>query len=182
MPLRRRQLLKTGIVGGAVLTLVGTSYGTFWGDPAQPAREGGYAYQFVSQREYGMLQQLVPVLLGPALKQGSMRAQHIESTIQGIDLAISGFTPAMQAEVRQLFSLLTFAPSRMVLIRQWQGWSQADPAHLETLLHSWRTSELSLLRVAYEALQQITMAAWYGNPTNWSVIGYAGPPAYVPIS
>jgi hypothetical protein len=38
-------------------------------------------------------------------------------------------------------------------------------------------SGFALLRSAYDALHQIVLAAWYGNPRSWPAIGYGGPPS-----
>jgi hypothetical protein len=38
-------------------------------------------------------------------------------------------------------------------------------------------SRWSVKRTAYDALHQLTFAAWYANPRTWPSIGYPGLPA-----
>ena len=93
---------------------------------------------------------------------------------------IAGLPPATQKELGELFALLGFAPARLLAARVGPHWSSASPDDVAAFLERWRTSGLSLLRSAYDALHQLVLAAWYGNPRAWPAIGYAGPPKLGP--
>ena len=54
---------------------------------------------------------------------------------------------------------------------------ESSAEELQSFLMRWRTSRFDLQRASYRALTQMTQAAWYGLPTSWAAIGYAGPPA-----
>jgi hypothetical protein len=114
--------------------------------------------------------------LAGALPTGRDRASAIEAVVAGVERAVAGLPLATQAELRQLFDLLGFAPTRLLLTGLWDDWPEISPRQLEGFLDDWRGSRLGLLRVAYFALHELVFAAWYGNPLAWPRIGYPGPP------
>ena len=56
-------------------------------------------------------------------------------------------------------------------------WAEATEEEVAAFLRRWRTSRFGLLRAGYQALTQLILAAWYGNPASWERLGYPGPPA-----
>lgn len=178
MPMTRRQLLKTGVAGGALLAIAGfTTKGTFWGAGSRRLRDGAFQYQFLTAADRTVLQAIVPVILTDVFTDHEGDAAVLlEETIRGVDIAISGFYPAVQAELRQLFSLLTLPPGRMLVAGVWRHWTRAGKESIESFLNSWRTSRFNLFQTGYDALQQLVAAAWYGNPKSWQQLGYPGPP------
>ena len=119
---------------------------------------------------------LAPVFLAGALPTGKDRAAAIEVVVAGVERAVGGLPLATQAELRQLFDLLGFAPTRLLLTGLWDDWPEITPERLDAFLSDWQQSSLGLLRVAYFALHELVFAAWYGNPQAWPRIGYPGPP------
>jgi len=121
---------------------------------------------------------IVPVLLDGALPAGdAAAAEAVRETVANVSLAVSGLPPAAQKELSELFALLAFAPARIAVARVWAPWAEASRDEVAAFLERWRTSGFRLLRSAYDALHQIVLAAWYGNPKSWVAIGYPGPPA-----
>ncbi len=121
---------------------------------------------------------IVPVLLDGALPAGDPdRAEAVRETVANVSRTIAGLPPAAQEELSELFALLAFAPARIALARVAAPWTEARPDAVAAFLERWRTSRFDLLRSAYDALHQIVLAAWYGNPKSWAAIGYPGPPA-----
>jgi hypothetical protein len=94
-----------------------------------------------------------------------------------VDTAIAGLPPTVQSEVRDLLGLLTFPVTRRIVAGVLKPWLEAAPDDIAAFLERWRTSSFALLRTAYRALQELTTAAWYGNPASWPRISYPGPPA-----
>ena len=86
----------------------------------------------------------------------------------------------MQAELAQLFTLLGIAPARWLLAGLSSAWSVAPADDVAAAIERWRASRIALLRSAYDALHQLILGAWYGNPRAWASIGYPGPPRLVP--
>jgi len=120
-----------------------------------------------------ILAAIAPVMLGSALPKdvGSRKA-----VIDGFHTAVAGLSPSVQDEVAQLFTLLRVAPLRMLATGVMRPWRSASASEIERFLTDWRYSGITKLRSAYDALHQLTIAAWYGNPKSWPHIGYPGPP------
>ena len=174
--LSRRQFIKTGVIGGAVLLAVRAAYGPFSADPLI-GEDRDYPYAILQGKERTMLAAIAPVMLAGALPQESdARQRAIVQVVRGVDTAIRGLPPAVQSEVGDLFALLVFPVTRRVLAGVAKPWLDATPTEIAAFLERWRTSSFVLLRTAYRALQELIMAAWYGNLEAWPRIFYPGPP------
>ncbi len=120
---------------------------------------------------------VAPVMLAGALPAAGMqRDAALRDTLAGIEAAVAGLSPRQQSELDDLFGLLALAPARWSLARMTASWQDAAPGDVEGFLDRLRTSRVGLLRAAYDALHQLVLAAWYGQPRAWAAIGYAGPP------
>lgn len=160
MSLTRRQLLKTGAAGVVLLTLA---------DCARRATG-------VSPDERAIVRAIADAMLDGAIPaSGAGRERALDLAVDGFVTAVDGLPPDVQRRVQQVFGLLSFAPTRLLLagLPSWNGATRDDVA---TFLTRWRFSGLSLLRSAYDALHQLIMAGWYGQEASWAHIGYPGPP------
>ena len=174
--LSRRQFIKTGVIGGVVLVAIRAAYGSFSAD-ALVDEDRDFSYAILRAKERTMLAAIAPVMLAGALPQESAARQRaIVEVVRGVDTAIRGLPPAVQSEVRDLFALLVFPVTRRVLAGVVKPWLEATPMEIAAFLERWRGSSFVLLRAAYRALQELIMAAWYGNPQAWPRISYPGPP------
>lgn len=178
MRISRRRFIQTGIAGAILLVTAGAvSRGTFWGKGTGRARKGGYSYRFLSMREHQVLALILPVLLAGAFNgPASERDAWIEEVLRALDTGIASQLPPVQKEIRQMMSLLTLPPLRVAVTGVWSRWENAGTPAIDAFLNRWRVSRFSMLKTAYDALFQLTAAAWYGNPKSWPAIGYAGPP------
>ena len=173
----RRQFIKTGLIGGAVLLAVRAAYGPFSSDPLV-SEDRDFAYAILGAKERTILAALVPVVLDGALPLDAPgRERAVAEVIRGVDVAVSGLPLSVQAEVAQLFALLGFPLTRRIAAGVASPWLEATPQAVGAFLERWRRSPIALLRSAYRALQELIMAAWYGNAAAWPRIGYPGPPA-----
>ena len=171
MKLSRRTFIATGLVGAAALATAGWLRG-----PHAPA--SGIARRKLDGDGEALFAAVVPVLLSGALpSDAEARRAAIAQTIDGVDIAIAGLAPAAQAELAQLIALLALPPVRLGVARVSDSWQRADAADVRRFLDRCRYSSITLMRAAYDALHQLTYAAWYGNPQSWLAIGYPGPPA-----
>jgi hypothetical protein len=162
MGFTRRELLKTGAAGAALLTL------------ADCARRVTSMRLDAVQRE--IVARVASVMLAGALPaEEPSHANALATAVDGFSVAVAGLPPDVQAEVQQLFSLLSFAPTRR-LIAGLPPWKDATDDEVRTFLDRWRYSSFLMLRGAYDALHQLVMAGWYGNAAAWPRIGYPGPP------
>jgi hypothetical protein len=101
----------------------------------------------------------------------------LAAQVDRVEAVIAAFPAATQAELAQLMSLLTTAPGRWAIAGLRPGWGEASVAEVSAALAAMRTSSLSLKVQAYQALRDLTLAAWYAEPAAWAAIGYPGPRA-----
>ncbi len=166
----RRTFIAAGAVGVAALAIAG------WWKDAPPTKVTGTVPP-LSADGHDILRAVVPVMLDGALPvEPSARAAAIDETMAALGVAVSGLPAAAQAELAQLFALLSLPPVRLAVARLDAPWPQAAPAQVRACIDRFRDSPLILLRAAYDGLHQLTFAAWYGNPRAWPAIGYPGPP------
>jgi hypothetical protein len=120
---------------------------------------------------------LVPAFLyGAPPARGDERAAAFEATVAAIATAIDGLAPIARRELDALFALLAFAPIRIAVAGIDRPWRNADALAANAFLERLRASRWSQKRAAYDALHQLTFAAWYASPGSWPAIGYPGPP------
>lgn len=164
----RRRFLQVGLAGAAVLV------GAHW---LEGGRMPASPFRVLDARAAGVIEALVPAVLEGSLPADpAVRRQAVVDTVQAFDRAVSGLSPAVQAEIAQLLSVLGFAPTRIALAGLGPAWTDASVAEVSAFLSRWRDSRFDLFRAGYQALTQLLQAAWYDNPLSWSAIGYPGPP------
>ncbi|HRE15769.1 MAG TPA: hypothetical protein PLW86_01710, partial [Rhodocyclaceae bacterium] len=116
------------------------------------------------------------MLQGALPPDAGARQQAIARTVGNINATIAGLPLATQAELDQLFGLLTNSLGRMTLAGIWSSWESASVESISAFLDAWRHSRFNLLRSAYNGLHDLTLGAWYAEPDSWPAIGYPGPP------
>jgi hypothetical protein len=168
----RRTLLKAGVAGVAALVLARWLYTTV----SAPQRTATGVSALDSDAR-AILAAIIPVLLDGALPIGPDAAVARDEALAGAGQAIAGLPPSVRSELDRLFALLAFAPTRCLVAGVWSPWPDASRESVAAFLRRWRDSRFALLRSAYEALHQIVLGAWYGNPNAWGAIGYPGPPS-----
>lgn len=161
----RRRLLTGGVAAGAALAIAGLVY-EFSPDGAR--RDPEFRYTMLDDEDRVMVAAITPVMLGIT--------GNVSQVVRGLDVAIAGLPLEVRAQIRQLFGILRFAPTRMLVAGIWHPWHAASQGEIARFLTSWRYSPVPKLRSAYDALHQLIMASWYGNAAAWPAIGYAGPP------
>ena len=155
----RREFLKTGLAGALLLNVAGCT---------RPAQGNGRTV---------VLTALIPVFLAGVLPRGgATRPELIARTVAGVDKAIAGLSLAAQKEVGELFDLLSFTPTRMIVAGVWSPWPEASAEAIGRFLESWRNSRFDLLKSGYAALHDLIFSAWYARPDTWTAIDYPGPP------
>ena len=144
----RRSFLKIGVAGAFTLAAGGAVYRL-----AYPPALHRFALEGGAQ---AVLLAIIPAMLGPVLPE-------------------LGLPLSTQQEVQDLFGLLALGPARRLLAGVGGSWEQADPRQVSAFLQSWRTHSLHTLQVAYQALHDLIIGAWYADPSSWERIGYPGP-------
>lgn len=165
--LSRRRLIFTGVAGAAVLVAAR------W---LQPSHSG--AATALSADAADVMRAIIPALLDGALPtDATQRNAAVEETVGAVAAAIAGLPPNAREELSSLFALLAFAPVRVAFADVDSGWRDASVTTTNAFLTRLQKSRWSVKRTAYDALHQLTFAAWYANPRMWPSIGYPGPPA-----
>lgn len=165
--LSRRRLIFTGVAGAVVLVAAR------WLQPSHSV-----AASALSADAADVMRAIVPALLDGALPHDAAeRRAAIEDTVDAVGTAIAGLPPVTREELSTLFALLDFAPVRIAFADIAFAWRNADVATTNAFLVRLQKSRWSVKRTAYDALHQLTFAAWYASPSTWPSIGYPGPPA-----
>ena len=171
MGLSRRTFIAAGVVGAAALATAAWLRG-----PHAPA--SGVARRALDADGEAIFAAVAPVLLeGTLPADRAARDAALAQTLTGIDTAVAGLAPAARAELAQLFALLALPPVRFGIARVSEAWPAASPVEVRRFLDNCRASRFTLMRAAYDALHDLTFAAWYGNANAWPAIGYPGPPS-----
>jgi len=166
----RRRLIFTGVAGAAVLVAAR------WLQPVQPQRPSAG----LTADAADVMRAIAAAMLDGALPEdaGARRAA-IDDTVDNVGKAIAGLPPLAREELATLFTLLAFAPMRIAFASVDVAWREADVTTTNAFLVGLQTSRWSVKRIAYDALHQLTFAAWYANPRAWPSIGYPGPPPLI---
>lgn len=171
--LTRRDLIRTGFAGSIALAIggcAGSNAGVPFDDPT-------YRYRELSAGDRELIAAVSAAMLAGALpaEPAAQRAA-IVLAVRGVDVAVSGLTPDVSAEVHQLFGLLQFPLTRGLAAGIWSSWGGASTSDVAGFLQRWRFSGIGLFRTGYQALHQLCMSSWYGQNESWPRIGYPGPP------
>lgn len=172
MKLSRRRFLQVGAAGSAVLA---ATY--FFNRGSATPSIGSLDLRAMDGKSAALIAALAPVILDGALPDdATSRKVAIHEVVEAFDRGLAGMSPAVQDELQQLLSLLTFAPTRALVAGVWKPWHEASADDVAAFLTSWRNSRFDLLQSGYQALTQLLQACWYGNPLAWGKIGFSLPP------
>ena len=164
--MKRRTLIKLGVVGGAVLAIAAGSLALI-----QPARRDGK----LTERGRAVFAALASaVLAGWLPAEPESRAGAVEAHLGRIELALAGLPPALQAEVDELFTVLGSTAGRLALTGLRSDWSVATPSELTVALQGMRESTLAVRQQAFHALHDLTNSSYLSDSATWAAIGYPG--------
>lgn len=163
MTLSRRQFVRTGLVGGLVLSFAG------WLNAAGARALSDGEREMLFAVSGAMLDGVLPGDVG-------RRDALLQATVDTIALEIAALSLSTQRELGQLFGLLVSAPGRVALAGVGRPWREASGEDVGRFLQSWRGSRLALFQTAYAALHDLCFGAWYARSESWEAIGYPGPP------
>lgn len=134
-------------------------------------------FKILAEKDAEVIRALAPVILAGGLSDDAVeRERAIQEVVTALDRTVMGLSPAVQKEVQQLLSLLTFNLSRRWIAGVNKPWNETSAAEVKTFLDAWRNHRFQILQQGYQALARVIIACWYGNPRSWQTIGYTGPP------
>ena len=172
--MKRRTFLKVGVAGACVLAATrGLDRLVF----AHDAQRGSLDLKKLANKDAECIAALAPAVLKGALPDDPVARQvAINEVVEAFDRTVAGLSPAIQREVEELLSLLTFSLTRRFIAGVSKPWNEASEAEVSAFLSGWRQSRFAMLQQGYQALARVMIACWYGNPLSWGKIGYGGPP------
>ena len=172
--MKRRTFLKVGMASVFVLALARSLDRQVF---AQDEKPGSLDLKKLANKDAALISALAPAVLGGALPDNPVARQiAINEVVEAFDRTVAGLSPAIQKEMEQLLSLLTFSLTRRFIAGVPKPWNEASEADVSAFLGGWRQSRISILQQGYQALARVMIACWYGNPLSWGRIGYGGPP------
>jgi hypothetical protein len=171
--MNRRDFLKLGAASSAALTATAFTATLTGCSESLPANS---AWKVLRAKDRILLSAIAPVMLKGSLPSDPQAKQkNIEIMLQYIDTGISKLGPHNTKQLSDLFTLLNFGLSRGLTTGIWSSWDKASEDEIENFLNRWRESSVSLFNVAYNGLNKLMCATWFGQPAAWQNIGYPGP-------
>lgn len=167
----RRDFLRTGFFGAMALSTVSFS-ALLAGCASAPPATG---LRILRESDLVLLRALMPVVLDGALPEDDSREKVVNESLQLLDGLLEASSRAGQQQLRQLFDLMTFAPTRRFVVGLERDWAEASPAEINAFLNGWRNSRVGMLRAGYLALTQMLTMNWYLQPRSWAAINYVPP-------
>jgi hypothetical protein len=168
--MQRRTLLGIGVAASAMLALAGGGaallYERAWRDgKLLPAGRGVLAA--VARA----------VLDGNLPSDTAAQAAAIDAHLTRIEATIGAMPVYTQGEIADLLALLAMPPLRTTFAGLHGAWADAPVADIQVALQSMRQSSLLLRRQAYNALRDLTHAAYFADASTWPLLRYPGPRA-----
>lgn len=170
-PLSRRSLLKTGLLGAAVVALgsVGLALqGSKLGAP-------GKNLKVLSAQEYAVLAAIAERVC-PAFGKGAPGATALD--IAGKADALLAHAEADGKEgVKLALRVFENGLTGALFFERARPFTQLSAEEQDRALRKWRDSSLGFRRTVYRALSSLVGALYYGDERTWERIGYPGPPS-----
>ena len=167
--MQRRSFLKLGFGATTALVLVGGGLAMF-----QPGLQDGRLNAASREVFAGVAR---AVLDGSLPADSIQRHLALQLHLQRLDDVLFAFPHEVQAELSQLLAILGSTPGRVALAGLHTPWPEASVTQVQNALQGMRVSSLALKQQAYQALRDLTNAAYYADPSAWNVLGYPGPKA-----
>jgi hypothetical protein len=105
-------------------------------------------------------------------REAALRAHQLR-----VEASIQGLPPATRKELSDLLALLGTSAGRWALCGLRTAWADAPVADVSAALSQMRFSSMALRRQVYQALRELSSAAWFAGPETWVQLGYPGPAA-----
>lgn len=170
--LSRRSLLKTGLVGVAVVALGGV------GLAFQPTREGkvaGSKLLVLSPQEYAVLA-AVAHRVCPPLGKGAPGATALDVAGKA-DALLAGADADGKQGLKLVLRVFENGLTGALFFERVRPFTQLSPEDQDQVLRNWRDSNIGFRRTVYRALSSLVGALYYGDERTWERIGYPGPPS-----
>jgi hypothetical protein len=164
--MQRRTLLRVGLVAGVAVAAGAGMLATM-----APARRNGLltppSREFFAAVARGVLGPLIPA-------DASAAQRTLDAHLQRLETALNGMPPGVQAEVDELITIAISVPGRRLLIGLSTPWADARGDEVQAALLVLRDSSVAMRQQIYQALRELTNAAFFADASIWPLMGYAG--------
>jgi hypothetical protein len=166
--MQRRTLLGLGVASAALLAIVG-------GGAALMVERAWRDGKLLPAGRRVLAAVARAVLDGSLPSDAGAQSAAIGSHLARMEATINAMPPHTQREVADLLALLALPPLRSALAGLPAPWEQASVADVQAALQSMRQSSLLLRRQIYNALRDLTHAAFFADASTWPLLRYPGP-------
>lgn len=165
--MRRRRWMKLGFGAAALLALGGGAVAFL-----EPGLHGG---RLAAAGRLVFSRVGAAVLDGVLPHDSAQRSAALDAFVGRVDSVVAALPPHAQQELSQLLALLATSAGRRGLAGLAASWQNASLPQVQAALDDMRTSPFSLRTQAYQALHDISGAAYFSDRSTWTVLGYPGP-------
>ncbi|WP_281646986.1 twin-arginine translocation signal domain-containing protein [Parendozoicomonas sp. Alg238-R29] len=166
--LNRRTFLKTGLVGGAILSTAGAALSLAGSTPAPKAS----GYLFFADTDIPFIRALFRGIIGNAIPSEEI----LMLGVRDLDKHSAKLSPELQKILRLLFDVATMPLTKGLATGVWKDWDNLTTEEVYAFLNRWQHSRLYLNRMAHASLVQLTSMSWYGMPESFEHSDYPGAP------
>lgn len=165
--MHRRRLLQLGLAAAAVVAVGGAAV-SWTPSPFSPdGRLQGHARSLFAAAAVPLLEGSLPP---DAARQVALLAQ-----AERVDATVAGLPPHVRRELATLLRLMGTAAGRRVLCGTAEDWAAMSTSELSQVLANMRTSSIGLRVQVFQAFREITVGAYFADPSTWAGLGYPGP-------
>ncbi len=168
--LSRRSLLKTGLVGAALVTAGSAAL------LVQPPRSEGVASGLTTfdPKSAAVLTALARRLC-PAAGPGSPGADAI-GLVGLLDKAVANADEEVRKGLQVGLLIFDNALTGALFGERLRPFSQLDGAAQDAVIRNWWNSGVAFRRTLIRGISSLVMAVYWGDPRSWPSTGYGGPP------
>ncbi|MEN0068398.1 MAG: gluconate 2-dehydrogenase subunit 3 family protein [Myxococcota bacterium] len=168
----RRTLLRTGLVGGAILVVGGVGLELQSTAPI-PVPDGLLAFTPRAFRIFSAVADTICPGNGTTLPKASELGVPQEA-----DTYVATLHPTDQKQLIQALYLLESPIAGLVLQGRTRPFTRLDLPARTRALERWQRHSLEVFRTAFMALRNLTVTTYHVYPQVHAAIGYPGPPDY----
>lgn len=175
-PLRtdRRGFLKLTAAGAVTLTAVSAGASVVGCAPSRAAS----GFKVLRPSDVELFRAMIPAVMKSKIAADDTAT--IEAILQSFDTLLDDLSDSVVDVLRQAFDVMSFAPTRALLVGQWSGWDSASAQDAELALFRLRDSSIGLLNAIYAAIVRMVGSSYYLLPElAYRDAGYPGPPQRV---
>jgi hypothetical protein len=165
----RRDVLKKGFLGGALLAVAGGGALALRKGKAVVLPSAGLLA--FDPREYAIFSAIAQRVApnGPA---GLSPAE----VARNADAILAKAPPGAQKDVKQLLRLFESALAGFLFGARTTPFIRLPSEEQDRVLAEWRDSRWQVRRTGYQALRSLALAGYYSSPLSWPQAAYPGPP------